>query len=276
MVENDERQSDPTGIHPIRPVKAIRLRMPGGDAVQDRGQVVVEMPLTLLVEGVGNFTIMCTPTDLPELAMGFVFSEGMVDGADEVVAIEQSEKHPQQIKITLKDPWKVVSGRNLIVASSCGMCGSRNIEKMIAALPVAEDSLRVSGPFLIEMARMMRDRQRIFQDTGGTHAAAIFSTDGQLLAFAEDLGRHNALDKAIGSCLREGIAMKGLGVALSGRVSLEMVVKAARAELELIAAVSAPSSLAIIAAERCNQTLCGFVREDRVTVYTQSQRVVGS
>jgi FdhD protein len=115
--------------------------------------------------------------------------------------------------------------------------------------------------------------QHIFRMTGGAHAAGISDSSGKISAFAEDIGRHNALDKAIGKCLLGGLPMKSCAVALSGRVSLEMVTKSARAGIELIAAVSAPTSLAIEAAERWNITLCGFVRSDKLNVYTHSKRI---
>jgi FdhD protein len=113
----------------------------------------------------------------------------------------------------------------------------------------------------------------LFEKTGGAHAAAIFDTAGSIMAFAEDIGRHSAFDKVIGKCLMAGLETKGCGVALSGRISLEMVTKAARAGIELIAAVSAPSSFAIEAAQRWNITLCGFVRSGRMNVYTYQQRI---
>ena len=109
--------------------------------------------------------------------------------------------------------------------------------------------------------------------TGGTHAAGVFDTNGRTLSFAEDLGRHNAMDKAIGKCLLDGLLTDGCGISLSGRASFEMVSKAARAKLELVASVSAPSSLAIEAAERAGITLCGFVRSGCANVYTHPERI---
>jgi FdhD protein len=126
---------------------------------------------------------------------------------------------------------------------------------------------------LLAVQEEMRRRQQIFAQTGGTHAAAIFNRQGNVVAFAEDIGRHNALDKCIGQCLLAGEPTAGCGAALSGRLSLEMVVKAARAGIEIIAAVSAPSSLAVDAATHCGITLCGFVREDRLTAFSHPARI---
>jgi FdhD protein len=119
----------------------------------------------------------------------------------------------------------------------------------------------------------LRERQVLFDSCGGTHAAGIFDGSGTILASAEDAGRHNALDKAIGKCLLAGTPTAGLGVVLSGRTSFEMVGKCAKAGIELISAVSAPTTLAIDVAERCNITLCAFVRETRATVFSHSRRV---
>jgi FdhD protein len=122
----------------------------------------------------------------------------------------------------------------------------------------------------------MHARQRFFARTGGTHAAGIFKADGEMLAIGEDIGRHNAFDKAMGQCLLRGVSTAGHAAVLSGRVSVELVAKAARAGLELVAAISAPSSLAIELAERCRITLCGFVRENRATAYAQPHRIAAA
>ena len=120
----------------------------------------------------------------------------------------------------------------------------------------------------------MRAGQKIFEQTGGSHAAAIFNSTGEIVAVAEDLGRHNALDKAIGSVLLERGSVQGCGVVLSSRLSLEMVLKAVRAGLEVMLAVSAPTSLAIDVAQQFGVTLCGFVRAERATVYTHPDRIL--
>jgi FdhD protein len=124
-----------------------------------------------------------------------------------------------------------------------------------------------------DVAEQMSARQDLFSRTGGTHAAAIFSTGGQIVAFGEDIGRHSSVDKAIPRCLLNEDSLEQRGLMLSGRVSLELVAKAARAGIELMGAISAPTSLAIQAAERCNITLCGFVRGRRATVYTHPRRI---
>jgi FdhD protein len=236
-------------------------------------RVLVEEPLTIMVHQVGSFTVMCTPCDLEALAVGFLYSEGMIRSADEVTALLTKDNLPNVIGVEIQEP--VLSGvaRNLVVASSCGMCGVRNIQKMLADVPACPDSLEVPESVLFAATEKLRPMQETFAQTGSSHAAALFDRDGTILAFAEDIGRHNALDKVIGKCLLARCPPRGCGVALSGRVSLEMVTKAARAGVELIIAVSGVSSYAITAAQHWNVTLCGFARNGRTNVYTGPARI---
>lgn len=243
-------------------------------AVPEDCRVVVEQPLTITVDDVGEYTLMCTPTDTAALAVGFAFSEGLIGGLHDIDLLYHCEDDPGAVRLRLGRAPERTPQRNMVVASSCGMCGCVDVEAVLAALPCVGATLTVPAALLLSLQAEMRRRQQLFAQTGGTHAAAIFTADGEMLAFAEDLGRHNALDKCIGQCLLTERPMAGCGVVLSGRVSLEMVTKSARAGLELIAAVSAPSSLAIDAAEGCGITLCGFLRDDRLTVFTHLERLI--
>ncbi|MFH1615572.1 MAG: formate dehydrogenase accessory sulfurtransferase FdhD [Planctomycetota bacterium] len=235
--------------------------------------VVSEQPVTIMVDKVGSFTIMCTPTDIKALAVGFVYSEGMIDTIDDVAAVLVKENLPNVVGIRLENPSQTAIRRNLIIASSCGMCGTRNIEKILSDMPTCAQTLKVNTNLLIEATEHLRPMQQMFKVTGGSHAAGIFTSSGKFIAFAEDLGRHSAFDKAIGKCLLNRLSTKGCAAVLSGRISLEMVTKAARAGIELIAAVSAPSSFAIEAANKWNITLCGFVRPDKINIYTHPERI---
>ena len=241
-------------------------REPVGDLV------VVEKALTIVVEHAENFTILCTPSDVEALAVGFLYAERMIESRDDIVSIRANHENTS-VDIEVKDPSAAVTRRNLIVASSCGMCGVRSIKRLLYTTAPCESSLRVPGKFLNEITEKMRPAQNLFRATGGAHAAGIFASDGEMIAFAEDIGRHSALDKAIGKCLLAGRSMAGCAVALSGRVSFEMVTKVARPGMELIAAVSAPSSFAIEAARGWNITLCGFVRPGKANVYTHPERI---
>ncbi len=261
----------------IRAVQPLRFRADGAAPATESEYVVVEDVLVVEIEDVGSYTLMCTPHDTRALAVGFAFSEGIISGVDDINMLYHCEDAPGVIRMALADPARAQgTDRNLIVTSSCGMCGSREaIEKILSGASTVGQSLSVTTALLLSMVDDMPARQRLFSQTGGTHAAAIFSATGQVIAFSEDIGRHNALDKAIGKCLLEEIPTAGCGVVLSGRTSFELVAKSARAGLELMAAVSAASSLAIEAAQRCNITLCGFVRDDRITVYTHPERIQG-
>ena len=275
------------------------LYIPSTDAVSQLSQcrVVEEDALTLKVQDVGHYTLMWTPTvasttaqgftledgllgegEQPEglcLAMGFALSEGLISSLADIRSLSVCPDDPKVVKLQLHRPELVHTVRkNVVINSSCGICGPREILQDNALnLQAVGDSLRVSqGKFSLLMDQM-RDGQQIFQQTGGSHAAAVFDTSGKVLAVAEDLGRHNALDKAIGMVLLERGNVSGCGVVLSSRLSLEMVLKAVRTGLQMMLAVSAPTSLAIEVADKFGVTLCGFVRDKRATVYTHPQRV---
>jgi len=236
-------------------------------------RVIAERAVTVMIDRVGRFTFLCTPTDLEALAVGFAFSEGIIESIEDVVSISSGRRNGDAVALGVSNPAGAGVGRNLIVASSCGMCGARNVEKVFAGIARCKSSLQVPWKVLTGVVDRLKPLQAVFRETGGAHAAGLFTADGEIVSFAEDIGRHNALDKAVGKCLLAGQSAEGCGVALSGRVSFEMVAKAARSGIELIAAVSAPSSLAVRAAAHWNMTLCGFVRAGRANVYTQPERI---
>jgi FdhD protein len=264
-------------IHPetLRVADCVDIFRVRGTARPERvaDRVIVEEPVTIMVDRVGSFTVMCTPSDLEALAVGFLYSEGMIRSADDVLAIHAKEDLPNVIGIEIREPAQFGIARNLVVASSCGMCGVRNVQKMLADVPACPQLLQVPQQLLLDVAEKLRPLQTTFALTGSSHAAALFDRDGAILAFAEDIGRHNALDKVVGKCLLLRQATRGCGVVLSGRVSLEMIAKAARAGVELVVAVSGVSSYAIAAALRWNITLCGFVRNGRINIYTDPTRI---
>lgn len=241
--------------------------------VHRKRRIVREIPLTIEIKDVAAFTIMCTPCDMVALAVGFVFSEGLIERREDINVLAKCPDDPHVIRMQLAQKKDRPPARHLLIVSSCGICGSEDMEKIIASLPRTADTLRVSPAELADMTELLRQQQIIFPATGGTHAAGIYR-EGKLLAVSEDLGRHNAFDKAIGKCILEGIETAGAAAVLSSRVSFEMVAKAARAGIELIAAVSAPSTLAIETARRCNITLCGFVRGSEANVYCCPHRIL--
>lgn len=281
----------------MRTVSAIRLQPVAGAGGAAACQVVDEDVLTIDVDGVGLYTLMWTAAEgaalaagfvagegvlgdvaVPErlaLAVGFAYTEGIIAGLADIVSMGVCAERPDVVRMSLAAPEAVrVRRRNVVLSSSCGACGGREaLENGMGDLPPVSDTLRLAAADLAQLMAGMQCSQRLYRTTGGAHAAAVFSGTRGIVAVAEDLGRHNALDKVIGQCLLRGIALGGCGVVLSSRLSFEMIAKAARAGVELVAAVSAPTSLAIDMAERLGITLCGFVRGDSATVYTHPQRI---
>lgn len=235
--------------------------------------VATEKAITIMIDKVGSFTVLATPDDLEALAVGFLFSEGMIDSIDDVIDISIKPQLPDVVGVTIHDPSRVTISRNMIVASSCGMCGSRNIDSLLKTTPQADNTMQLIQTQLNDIADSLLSSQHVFKKTGATHAAGIFDSTGQILSFAEDIGRHNALDKAVGESLIQKQSIQSCGVVLSSRASFEMIAKSARANAEIIIAVSAPSSLAIEAANKWNITLCGFVRPQKANIYTHPQRI---
>lgn len=262
--------------------------------------VVEERALFIDVAGLGLYTLMWTPADAATLAgftpadgvlaegmaeqappqalalcAGFLFTESMIDSMADVTSLALCPDAPDVVKVQLRDLSRVRGKRRAgVVASSCGVCGGVDqVGALQEGLSRVGDSLRMDAGAFGALMQRMHERQGVFRATGGTHAAALFSADAGLLASAEDLGRHNALDKAIGLCLLRGVPTTACAATLSGRVSLEMIVKAARAGIEIVAAVSAPSSLAITVADQLGITLCGFVRQGRLTAFTHAHRL---
>lgn len=279
-------------------VGAYHLPINSGPAIKVECPVVEEDVLTIDIEGVGSYLLMWTPTesleapigytlfdgvladgDCPEalaLAAGFCFTEGLISGIDDIATLAFCPDKPGVVRVQLVDPSRVVtSRRNVVVTSSCSVCGSREaIDNNSLDLSRVSDTLRLERSQLGRLMMTMRGRQALYERTGGSHAAAVFGPDGQVSVIAEDLGRHNALDKVIGRCLLKRQDLASCGVLLTSRLSFEMIVKAARAKFQLVSAVSAPTSLAIEIANRCGITLCGFVREDRATIFTHPNRVI--
>ncbi len=234
-----------------------------------------EAALVVDVERVESYTLLCTPTDLEALVAGFLLTEGVVDSLDEVAALAACADDPMVVRVRLKGqvPRIADPGRNLLIVSSCGLCGAEQLPAKVAALPRVGSTLEVEAAFLRRSTRALRRRQALYDACHATHAAGIFDASGEPLATAEDAGRHNALDKAIGLCLLAGRSPAGCAAVLSGRVSLEMVGKCARAGVELICAISGPTSLAVEVADHCGITLCAFVRATHAVVFTHPGRV---
>ncbi|OJJ14138.1 formate dehydrogenase accessory protein FdhD [marine bacterium AO1-C] len=255
--------------------------------------LAVEEPLEIQLNFIDNEEIvqktvaitMRTPGNDFELALGFLFGEGIINSMQEVIRIRYCEsiKKPEErgnvVKVTLRPHVKVDLQRlerHFYTNSSCGVCGKTSIEALeISGCPVLPTNrLKVTSQLLTTLPDKLREAQSIFQHTGGIHAAALFDTQGQLVTVREDVGRHNAMDKLIGSHIKSPEIMQKLMVLVSGRLSFELVQKAINAQIPLIAAVGAPSSLAVQLASAYQMTLVGFLRGGQFNVYTVPERVV--
>jgi len=228
---------------------------------------------------------MRTPGDDIDLAAGFLFTEGLLTGLGDVREIRMCDENVAAVTVADDGGLLTAHGvngvqsaaRNFLTTSACGVCGKDSIEaiRVRSAFDVAADPVRVSPAVLAGLPDRLRDAQRVFSRTGGLHAAGLFTPDGTLLVLREDVGRHNAVDKVAGWALRSGLVpLTGHVLLVSGRASFELAQKALMIGLPVLAAVSAPSSLAVSLAEEGGMTLIGFLRGTTMNVYAGPQRVI--
>lgn len=222
---------------------------------------------------------MRTPGHDFELAAGFLFTEGLA-GAEDVVAIAycelpQEEQQYNVVTVRLRRALDAGSpGRAFFATSSCGICGKASLDQVEVLCDRLGPGPVLPGSVLAGLPDALRERQRIFDQTGGLHAAGLFDVEGSLIVLREDVGRHNAVDKAIGWALLErALPLHDAVLQVSGRLSFEIIQKAAVAGIPIVGAVSAPSSLAVDAGERLGMTVAGFVREGGFNVYTHPERI---
>jgi FdhD protein len=228
---------------------------------------------------------MRTPGADRELAAGFLLAEGVLKNADDLGTIEYctdpAADHPENIvNASLAnrsaDQLDVLLAerRNVTTNSSCGLCGSLTIESLRSDLPPLSSTWTIAASTLVEIPNRLRQAQAVFEETGGLHAAGLYTRDGRLETIAEDVGRHNAVDKVVGRMLMaEQLPLSEHLLFVSGRTSFEIVQKAFIAGISLVAAVSAPSSLAVELAEDCGITLIGFLRGKNFNIYAHPERI---
>jgi FdhD protein len=245
--------------------------------------LAIEEPLQLCLNGSPLSITMRTPGADLDLAVGFLFTEGIIDDPDQILSMHtgpaEDEDSGDRVTIRLKpevvvDPAR--TQRNFYTSSSCGVCG----KLAIGAIEVRPSRLiRQSGPqfradLIYRLPDLLRQAQNNFDRTGGIHAAALFSPEGEMLGLREDVGRHNAVDKLIGFALRDGTVPLGDSLILvSGRAGFELVQKSVMAAIPVLAAVGAPSSLAVEVAQQFGMTLVGFLRGERFNVYSGKGRI---
>ena len=237
------------------------------DGLED--EVAVEEPLEIRVDGRALAVTMRTPGHDEELALGFLYGEGLIDGARAAAPPEDLAGNTVEVAgPLLREP----AARSFFTSSSCGVCGKGALEEVAVHAPPVADGPTL--PRALVAALPDRLRQPTFERTGGLHATGLFSPQGELLCVREDVGRHNAMDKVIGWALREGLVPLHPNVlCVSGRLSFELVQKAAVAGAPLLVGVGAPTSLAVSLAADRGMTLCGFARRGSVNVYTGPERV---
>ena len=251
----------------------------------DTDLIVVEEPLEIRLDGKPLVVTMRTPGNDTELAAGFLLTEGIVEGQEDFAGIRPAKKlrasHDScntlvvELKSNVKfDPVKLT--RHFYSTSSCGVCGKASLEALrVQKCPVIPKDLPLVGDDVIRLlARKLRQKQSVFDKTGGLHAAGLFDAEGELIGLHEDVGRHNAVDKLIGEqLLARKVPLNEYLMMVSGRSSFEIMQKAMMAGIPMVAAVSAPSSLAVDLARQYGMTLMGFVRDDRFNIYTGAHRV---
>ena len=270
----------PSGTQSVRV-----LRSSADNQVARDDRVAVEAPLELLLhhpslgpEPLSFGATMRTPGDDESLAAGLLYGEGIVNGPGDIEAIESSTRRPNVVHVRLHSAVQIVPNtpRLFSAGSSCGVCGTTGLDAAIAraaATRVAESG-QVAMSLLLLLPNRMRARQSQFGDTGGVHACALFDFSGNLLSVCEDVGRHNAFDKLVGMNLMSGnLPLTQRIVVLSGRASFELVQKAIRAGVSVLAAIGAPSSLAVNLATTSGMTLVGFLREAHCNVYSNPERL---
>jgi FdhD protein len=222
---------------------------------------------------------MRTPGHDRELAVGFLFTEGSVTMRDQVDSVNSAILEENNVIVTLSDtfaPTLNALERNFYTTSSCGVCGKASIDaiKTVSAYQDQPDEILLTKETLFALSEKIVGQQNIFESTGGLHASSLFDLDGNLIMLREDVGRHNALDKLIGAAfLNDKLPLSQNILLLSGRASFELIQKAAMAGIKVVAAIGAPSSLAVQLAEESGMTLIGFLKNDRFNVYTGFGRV---
>lgn len=283
------------------------VRVSADGPVTDRADLLaIEEPLEIRVGGTALTVTMRTPGDDIDLAAGFLFGEGIAREAADIAEIRMCDENVADVTLAVDQPPAASAGdggrgvsaprsnghravdaapeagpgpaghRNFLMTSACGVCGKDSIDaiRVTSRYDIAADPVRVAPAVLADLPDKLRDAQRVFASTGGLHAAGLFTAEGELLALREDVGRHNAVDKVVGWALRAGrIPLRQHVLLVSGRASFELAQKAVTAGVPVLAAVSAPSSLAVDLAGETGLTLVGFLRGPSMNAYTRTERL---
>jgi len=258
------------------PVRSWHQGQPDSGPKDDR--IAAEVPVALTYNRLSHVVMMATPSDLEDLALGFSVTEGLIGCPSDLLGARVIPRTGGlELAMTISADWfdrLATRRRNLVGRTGCGLCGAENIEQALRCPPPVGRNLEVRHAALQRAVGALHRHQPLQADTGATHGAAWCGANGEVLQLREDVGRHNALDKLIGGLLRDGFDPAAGFALVSSRASYEMVYKTAAVGIELLAAVSAPTTLALEFAERCGVTLVGFARPGRHNVYTFADRIV--
>ena len=261
----------------------IVLRWESGEfSPSTQDAVAAEEPMEIRVEGRSVAVVMRSPGHDEELAAGFLLSEGIIKRSEDIFDVIQCQTEGgNAVDVTLTDPGKFKPEnltRHVYTTSSCGICGRATIESVMMTFPALKARWTLTPKIVTSLSAKLQKAQTTFTTTGGLHASGLFDRGGNLLLAREDVGRHNALDKVLGHALLNGIS--GLRLPLtetvllvSGRISYELVQKGLAGGIPVIAGISAPTTLAVDCAKKSNMTLIGFLRNDRMNVYTHPNRI---
>jgi len=260
-------------------------RCSGGSVAEVRDSVAIEEPMEIRVNAESLAVTMRTPGDDFDLTAGLLFTEGLIHSQSDLIVMKRDAdpENPDRENIVLTaikpcdTPGARSTGeRTFLSSSSCGVCGKKDLASIrTLTTPIPASEFRVAATTVYGLNETMRRAQRVFETTGGLHAAALFDRNGMLLFLREDIGRHNAVDKLIGAELLAGrVPLTDRLMMISGRASFEILQKAAVARLPILCAVSAPSSLAVQMARDLNMTLIGFLRGETMNIYAGAERIV--
>jgi FdhD protein len=245
----------------------------GNARTNSERSVIVESALVIGVNSTADYTIMRTPGNDRELTAGFLFTEGIIDNVNEIMMLRECPETPHAIAVQTAQASTVPVNRNLVVSSSCGLCGRADMDALLETLGCITEGIEVPYSIIYDIPKRVIPAQYLFKAAGATHAAALFDEEGTIFVVREDIGRHNAMDKVIGAALLRGKPIAKMGVFLSGRVSLELIVKAARSGISVMVSVSAPTDAAVTMADKLGITLTCFARESGFTIYAHPERI---
>jgi FdhD protein len=250
----------------------------GAKATTTLDELAAEEPLEIRIDNQPVSVTMRTPGHDDELAAGFLLGEGLVRQRGDILKIAPHPRNPENVVGVFLAPGAAVDlsglARHFYASSSCGLCGKASIAAVRRQFPTVKSRVSLPASVLLQLPAQLRARQETFARTGGLHAAGLFDLTGKLLVAREDVGRHNAVDKVLGHALLNGLLPLDRHLLfVSGRVSFEIMQKALAARIPVVAAVSAPTSLAVEFARANGQTLAGFVRGDRLNIYAHARRV---